>query len=301
MPCTEMHIHVCVMSLVVPGDSHSSKMRFCEKFTCLFSRSFPFTYCWPSSTKPVSSKTKGEEKGSEGVRSPLVFELLDLSNFAGWARGRGPSGSPRRAAAAPPAPAPPGGPCQRRRAAPGAALYNAAAGRAKPSRGGGTGGGLSPRWPPGRPGRGRSGRRTSGEEQPRRPCSGAARGGRRGGEWGAGLRRCPDTGGERGTGLRGAPRAAVTVRRHGPPAAQGSPVTAPRQQLPGDSFHRAPFSSGPKGAPARRRLATLPRRCRALLPGLGADTFRQRAVAAARTPVRFVTACLCSAHLSKVP
>lgn len=116
MPCTEMHVHVCVMSLGVPGDSHSSKMRFCEKFTFLFSRSFPFTYCWPSSTKPVSSKTKGEEKGSEGVRSPLVFELLDLSNFAGWARGRGPSGSPRRAAAAPPAPAPPGGPCQRRRA-----------------------------------------------------------------------------------------------------------------------------------------------------------------------------------------
>lgn len=114
----------------MPGDSHSSKMRFCEKFTCLFSRSFPFTYCWPSITKPVSSKTKGEEKGSEGVRSPLVFELLDLSNFAGWARGRGPSGSPRRAAAAPPAPAPPGGPCQRRRAAPGAEPRARAAARA---------------------------------------------------------------------------------------------------------------------------------------------------------------------------
>lgn len=210
MPCTEMHIHVCVMSLGVPGDSHSSKMRFCEKFTFLFSRSFPFTYCWPSSTKPVSSKTKGEEKGSEGVRSPLVFELLDLSNFAGWARGRGPSGSPRRAAAAPPAPAPPGGPCQRRRAAPGAALYNAAAGRAKPSRGGGTGGGLSPRWPPGPggPAEGEAGAGRAERSSPAGPARGLPAEGAAAvsGERACGAARTPGGSGGRGSvGLPGRP------------------------------------------------------------------------------------------------
>lgn len=221
-----MHIHVCVMSLVVPGDSHSSKMRFCEKFTCLFSRSFPFTYCWPSSTKPVS--LKGEEKGSERVRSPLVFELLDLSNFAGWARGRGPSGSPRRAAAAPPAPAPPGGPCQRRRAAPGAeprarapspsrrqgspqpALYNAAAGRAKPSRGGGTGGGLSPRWPPGPggPAEGEAGAGRAERSSPAGPARGLPAEGAAAvsGERACGAARTPGGSGGRGSvGLPGRP------------------------------------------------------------------------------------------------